>query len=29
MLSTSITTTTPRVWIGCLACYNKVVLVGD
>ena len=23
------TDTTPRVWIGCLACYNEGRLVGD
>ena len=29
MPATSITTNAPRVWIGCLNCYNRGFLVGD
>ena len=29
MTTSSATDTTPRVWIGCLACYNAGSLVGD
>lgn len=28
-MTTTITNTTPRVWIGCLQCYNEGKLVGD
>lgn len=29
MTTMTTTDTTPRVWIGCLACYNSGRLVGD
>lgn len=29
MTTITTTDTTPRVWIGCLACYNTGRLVGD
>lgn len=28
-MTTTATDTTPRVWIGCLACYNEGRLIGD
>ena len=28
-ITTPTTDTTPRAWIGCLACYNEGRLVGD
>lgn len=28
-MTTTSTDTTPRVWVGCLACYNAGRLVGD